>query len=126
MIPFVTHTGTSYALRWGTNSPRDAGEMTNGSGKRGGEMPEILRENLVWGTINWGSQIPCDTCTVLGQFLRMSPSTVVAAATGNGLWKYVIHPFTGAYLAHFMGRFFQCSSGPPSQINMLYSNESIY
>ena len=32
----------------------------------------------------------------------------------------------GAYLAHFMGRFFQCSSGPPSQINMLYSNESIY
>ena len=33
---------------------------------------------------------------------------------------------TGAYLAHFMGRFFQCSSGPPSQINMLYSNESIY
>ena len=32
----------------------------------------------------------------------------------------------GAYLAHFMGRYFQCSSGPPSQINMLYSNESIY
>ena len=32
----------------------------------------------------------------------------------------------GPYLAHFMGRFFQCSSGPPSQIKMLYSNESIY
>ena len=32
----------------------------------------------------------------------------------------------GAYLVHFMGRFFQYSSGPPSQINMLYSNESIY
>ena len=26
----------------------------------------------------------------------------------------------------FHGSFFQCSSGHPSQINMLYSNESIY
>ena len=75
----------------------------------------------------------CDDQWILRFLARVEDTCADASASSITRWsgqrRRVLCVVTaGAYLhmAHFMGRFFQCSSGPPSQINMLYSNESIY
>ena len=84
-----------------------------------GKTPIIVSME-VEGSYSWYSSNVSD-CTL--SFV-VSDSHTLIRWPGDPFDQDLQYP--GAYLAHFMCRFFQCSSGPPSQINMLYSNECIY